>query len=194
MRDDLFAIPLRKYHLDNNDDFLDYYNQIWEENKFDAPSPFFNSITQLPPTLTQCYADLIEGFLTDIRLYDTHGCAISGILLKCLEKGESTDRSDTLPSHYTAIHYVDVKDGDTSDIFHHPSRSAINAFRPAPIDEWKEAAGLYINSGDVIIFPSYMEHSSPMNRKSKNRVTVTLPLVLEENEQGRETNIKEPTS
>ena len=39
-----------------------------------------------------------------------------------------------------------------------------------------------------------MEHSSPMNRKSNKRVTVTLPLVLEENEQGRETNIKEPTS
>ena len=60
MRDDLFAIPLRKYHLDNNDDFLDYYNQIWEENKFDAPSPFFTPITQLNPILTQCYADLIE--------------------------------------------------------------------------------------------------------------------------------------
>ena len=53
---------------------------------------------------------------------------------------------------------------------------------------------LDVEEGDVIIFPSYMEHSSPMNRKSKNRVTVTLPLVLEENEQGRETNIKEPTS
>ena len=125
--------------------------------------------------------DTVETFLTEIGCYETHTCNVDAMILKVLEKGECSDRLDTLPSHYTMIHYIDVDDKDSSDVFHHPCRSILNALRPAAIDEWKDAAGLYINKGDVIIFPSFIEHSTPPV-KSKNRVTMTLPLVLEMNE------------
>jgi|TARA_S200000501_G_C20572501_1_gene633592 hypothetical protein len=182
MREDLFAIPLRKYNVDNNEDFITYADETWKEHRFSLPSPFLFNITQLSPNLTQIYTDVIETFLADIGCYDSHTCNIDAMILKVLEKGENSDRLDTLPSHYTMIHYIDVNDNDTSDIFHHPSRSMLNAFRPAMIDEWKEAAGLYINKGDVIIYPSYMEHSTPTKKGSGNRVTITLPLILKPNE------------
>jgi len=195
MRDDLFSVPSRKYHIDNNDDFVDFTDGLWKENRFELPSPFLTPIPKIDPLLGQVYGDLIEQFLADIGVYDTHVCGINGIILKILEKGESTDRFDTLPSHYTLIHYVDVESGAASDTFHHPARSFINAFRPAPLDEWKEACGLYINKGDVIIYPSYIEHSSPVYMGSGKRVTITLPLILEPiNEQGREANTEEPAS
>ena len=181
MRDDLFAIPLRKYNIDNNEDFVSYADEVWKEHKFSLPSPFLMGITQLSPQLSQAYTDTVETFLTEIGCYETHTCNVDAMILKVLEKGECSDRLDTLPSHYTMIHYIDVDDKDSSDVFHHPCRSILNALRPAVIDEWKDAAGLYINKGDVIIFPSFIEHSTPPV-KSKNRVTMTLPLVLEMNE------------
>jgi len=194
MRDDLFAVPVRKYHVDNNDDFIQYCDEIWKANRFEVPDPFIYPINQLGLELSQTYTDLIEAFLTDIGCYETHNCTTDSMILKVLSKGEATDRIDTLPSHYTLIHYVDVEDGAASDTFHHPARSLLNAFRPAMLDEWREAAALYINKGDVIIYPSFMEHSSPVNMGTGNRVTLTLPLILQIDEQSRESNTEEPTS
>ena len=186
MRDDLFAIPVRKYNVDNNQDFINFCMDIWKENRFSSVSPFLYGVKEFNPHLTQLYTDLIEQFLTDIGCYDTHEITMDAIILKVLEKGESTDRFDTLPSHYTMIHYVDVVDGAASDTLHHPSRAMLQAFKPAVIDEWQDAAGLYINKGDAIIYPSYMEHSSPV--QTETRITLTVPLILKLNEQGREPN------
>ena len=180
MRDDLFAIPLRKYNIPDNEDFVKYTDKIWKEQRISLPSPYLSAITQLPPDLGQLYTDVVETFLSEIGCYDTHTCNVDAMILKVLEKGESSDRLDTLPSHYTLIHYIDINDNDSSDVFHHPCRSILNALRPAMIDEWKEAARLYINKGDAIIFPSFMEHSCPPSQSK--RVTMTLPLVLEPNE------------
>ena len=181
MRDDLFASPLRKYSIENNEEFIKYSNQVWEEMKFSLPSPFLMGIKDIGPNLTQVYTDTVETFLTEIGCYETHTCNVDAMILKVLEKGEGSERLDTLPSHYTMIHYVDIGDDNSSDTFHHPCRSILNALRPAAIDEWKDAAGLYINQGDAIIFPSFIEHSTPPVRSGK-RVTITLPLVLELNE------------
>tara|TARA_X000000368_G_scaffold417376_1_gene413580 strand:- start:1444 stop:2022 length:579 start_codon:yes stop_codon:yes gene_type:complete len=192
MRDDLFAIPVRKYNVDNNQQFIDYVSNIWKEERLRVPSPFLFSVREFGYNLTQIYTDLLEQFLTDIECFDTHSITMDAIILKVLEKGESTDRFDTLPSHYTLIHYVDVVDGGASDTLHHPARQPMNAFKPAHIDEWQDAAGLYINKGDAIIYPSFMEHSSPVQKET--RMTITVPLILKLNEQGRESNIKEPTA
>ncbi len=186
MRDDLFSIPIRKYHIDDDQTIVDFALKQYVDYKFELPSPFIFGIGEVPPDITQTYSDLLEEFLTDLKLYNTHVVVVTSFTLKVLEDGESTDRVDTLPSHYTAVHYVDVPEQSTSDVFHHPARSMLNAFRPAEVDEWKEAAGVYVNPGDVIIHPSFMEASSPV-AKGK-RVTMTLTFVIRENEQGRESN------
>ena len=111
------------------------------------------------------------------------------MILKVLDIGESIDRTDTLPSHYTATHYIKVKENETSDIFHHPARPLVTAFQPAQLDEWQNAAGIYINPGDVIIHPSFLENSSP--KVSDRRITMTLTFMIQENEQGREPNTEE---
>ena len=136
MRDDLFAIPVRKYNVDKNQDFIDFCMGIWKENRFSAVSPFLYGIQQFEPSLTQIYTDVIEQFLTDIGCYDTHEITMDAIILKVLEKGESTDRFDTLPSHYTMIHYVDVVDGAASDTLHHPA-SCLLYTSPSPRDRQK---------------------------------------------------------
>ena len=84
------------------------------------------------------------------------------------------------------IHCVDVVDGAAADSLYHPERSMLQSVNPASMDEWQGASSLYINQGDAIIYPSYMEHSSPV--QTENRITLTVPLILKLNEQGRESN------
>ena len=92
MRDDLFASPLRKYNIENNEEFIKYSNQVWEEMKFSLHSPYLMGIKDIGPNLTQVYTDSVETFLTEIGCYETHTCNVDAMILKVLEKGECSDR------------------------------------------------------------------------------------------------------
>ncbi len=189
MRNDLFPIPVRKYHIDENDQFLNYVDELYKKERFEVPSPYISGVDTLPPWAVPVYTDILEKLLVDLKLFDSHVAIITSITLKVLEKGESVDRTHTLPSHYTMTHYIN--EAKQSDTFYHPSKHFVEWLNPG-VDEWKEAAGMYINQGDVLIHPSFMEHSSPvMDRK---RMTITLTVCLERNEQGRESSTEEPSS
>ena len=92
---------------------------------------------------------------------------------KVYDKNESADRSRTLPSHYTLTHYVSGKD---PDVFYHPAKDLLSRVNP-DLDEWTSAKSLYINEGDVIIHPSFLEYSTP--KVNKRRVTITLLFNIE---------------
>ena len=90
-----------------------------------------------------------------------------------LEKNESMDRCRTLPSHYTLTHYVSGKD---PNVFYHPAKDLLSIVNP-DLEEWSTARSLYINEGDVIIHPSYLEYSTP--QVEKQRITITLLFNIE---------------
>jgi|TARA_B100001996_G_scaffold310929_1_gene252778 hypothetical protein len=183
MRDDLFSVPVRKYHIDEHNIFVQYVDEFYKKERFEVPSPYISGVSQLPPWAVPVYTEVLEQLLVDLKLFDSHVAIITSITLKVLEKGESVDRTHTLPSHYTLTHYIN--DAKQSDTFYHPLKNVIEWLNPG-LDEWKEAAGMYINQGDVLIHPSFIEHSSPvMDRK---RMTITLTVCLERNEQGRESS------
>ena len=148
MRDDLFSCPVRKYHL--SDSLIERWaNEQYEEEKFNITAPFRLHITDIPANLSASYTDVTEKFLEDLKIHDNTVALITDIMLTVLEKGDSLDRCNTLPSHYTATHYIS-KEPEQSDIFHHPAKSLLDPFNPN-LDEWISGAGLYVNQGDVII-------------------------------------------
>ena len=118
MRDDLFSCPVRKYHL--SDSLIERWaNEQYEEEKFNITAPFRLHITDIPANLSASYTDITEKFLEDL-IQDNTIALITDIMLTVLEKGDSLDRCNTLPSHYTATHYIS-KEPEQSDIFHHPA-------------------------------------------------------------------------
>ena len=161
MRDDLFSTPIRKYHIDNNQEFLDYFFDVHKSNAMRLPSPYIQGI-DLPEWTVPYYSDLLEQFLHDLKAYDTHYASIRGVVLKVLDQGEGSERIDTLPSHYTLTHYIQIPAGQSSDTFHHPAKILVNAFDPKieGLDEYKDAAGLYITSGDVIFGDRFSSQST----------------------------------
>ena len=103
MRDDLFPCPIRKYHL--SDLLIDRWaNEQYEEEKFNITAPFRLHITDIPANLSASYTDITEKFLEDLKIQDDTIALITDIMLTVLEKGDSLDRCNTLPSHYTATH------------------------------------------------------------------------------------------
>ena len=126
MRDDLFSCPVRKYNLD--DPLITRWaNEQYEEEKFNISAPFRLHITDFPANLSTSYTDLTEKFLKDLKIEDNTIALITDILLTVLEKGDSLERCHTLPSHYTATHYLS-ENPEQSDIFHHPAKSLIDVF------------------------------------------------------------------
>ena len=183
MIDNLFSIPIRKYHVDNNQDFLEYFIGVHNADSFTVPSPYIQGI-ELPDWTVPFYTSILEEFLHDLKAYDTHYASIRGVVLKVLDQGEGSERIDTLPSHYTLTHYIQLPAGQSSDIFHHPAKILDNAFDPKieGLPEYLNAAGLYVNSGDVIIHPSFLETGSPVNQHPDKRMTLTLIVTLDKNE------------
>ena len=131
-------------------------------------------MTDIPTNLAANYADVTEKLLDDLNISDTHAAFITDMILSVLEKGDSMDRCNTLPSHYTATHYIS---GNDADIFYHPARSLLTLCTPG-LDEWGSATSLYVNEGDVVVHPSYLEYNTPPVKKQ--RVAATLLISLQE--------------
>ena len=144
MKNDLFAIPVRKYHIDETETFLVWAKDEYLSDKFEDDGVYQKWISRMPPGFMEHYTDVIEQFLRDINVYDTHCGVITNITLRVLESGDSFDRESTLPSHYTFTHYIDTDTNKPDDIYYHPLNAIVRAFDPGvDIPEWQNAGGVY---------------------------------------------------
>ena len=175
MIDDIFSCRVRKYNI--NDQLIKRWSlEQYEEEKYNIPAQLRLHITDLPANLSPCYTDVTEQLLNELGIGDTHVALITDMTLTVLEKGDHLDRINTLPSHYTATHFIV---GNQADVFFHPARSLMTLCNPG-LDEWGSAASLYINEGDVIMHPSYLEYSTPV--VEERRITMTALIRLQERE------------
>ena len=196
MKNDLFAIPVRKYHIDETETFLVWAKDEYLSDKFEDDGVYQKWISRMPPGFMEHYTDVIEQFLRDINVYDTHCGVITNITLRVLESGDSFDRESTLPSHYTFTHYIDTDTNKPDDIYYHPLNAILRAFDPGvDIPEWQNAGGVYTTAGDVVIYPSYLEQSTPKMTGPGTRITITCTFNLEpyKNDKGGGAGTEEST-
>ena len=172
MIDTIFSCPIRKYNL-NSKDISSWAHRFYDKERFEYKTPFKYIFDDIDPRMTQLYVDVLEDFVKDIGLNKTHVAFITGAILCVLEKGETLALCNTLPSHYTVTHYIE---GKSPDVYYHPARSLLEVFNPG-LDEWNSAMSLYVNEGDVIVHPSYLDYITPP--VDKKRMTMTLLVELQ---------------
>ena len=172
MIDTIFSCPIRKYNL-NSEDINAWAHRFYDEKRFESKTPFKYIFDDIDPRMTQLYVDVLEDFVKDIGLDKTHVAFITGAILCVLEKGETLALCNTLPSHYTVTHYIE---GKSPDVYYHPARSLLEVFNPG-LDEWSSAMSLYVNEGDVIVHPSYLDYITPPVENI--RMTMTLLIELQ---------------
>ena len=172
MINEIFASPIRKYHIDNQQDQIQWAEQEYDNSKFNLPSPFNKVVSQVPEWVSKPYEEIAENFLKDLGVFDTHVALITAFGLSVLDQNESMDRCRTLPSHYTLTHHVSGKD---PNVFYHPAKDLLSVVNP-DLEEWASAKSLYINEGDVIIHPSYLEYSTPPIEQERKTITCTIEI------------------
>ena len=173
MIDTIFSCPIRKYNFDS-EDVSSWTQRFYDKERSECKAPFryiFNDLT-LDPRMTQLYVDVLEEFVKDIGLYKTHVALVTGAILCVLEKGETLALCNTLPSHYTFTHYIE---GKSPDVYYHPARSLLEVFNPG-LDEWNSAMSLYVNKGDVIVHPSYLDYITPPVESKRKTMTLLIEL------------------
>ena len=173
MIDTIFSCPIRKYNFDS-EDVSSWTQRFYDKERSECKAPFryiFNDLT-LDPRMTQLYVDVLEEFVKDIGLYKTHVALVTGAILCVLEKGETLALCNTLPSHYTFTHYIE---GKSPDVYYHPARSLLEVFNPG-LDEWNSAMSLYVNKGDVIVHPSYLDYITPPVESRRKTMTLLIEL------------------
>ena len=172
MIDELFACPVRKYNISDSG-ISNWANGLYDTQKFNLPSPFKLNLTNIVAWVTQLYTDVLEEFVKEIGLGDTHVGIITDSILCVLEKGETLGNCNTLPSHYTLTHFIE---GVSPDVYYHPAKTLLEIFNPG-LDEWGSAVSLYLNQGDVILHPSYLEFSTPP--VEQKRITHSMMIQLQ---------------
>ena len=173
MIDTIFSCPIRKYNFDS-EDVSSWTQRFYDKERSECKTPFryiFNDRT-LDPRMTQLYVDVLEEFVKDIGLDKTHVALVTGAILCVLEKGETLALCNTLPSHYTFTHYIE---GKSPDVYYHPARSLLEVFNPG-LDEWNSAMSLYVNKGDVIVHPSYLDYITPPVESRRKTMTLLIEL------------------
>lgn len=184
MKTDLFPSTVIKHHVPVSDEVKEKINQIYRDQKFNAPRPFVLGPTEEVQGLLEYYSDSIKEFLDDIQ--PDGKATITNASLVVLASGDSVPRDSYLPGHYTAVHYISFDPANhQADVYYHP---AFDVLRCLGSDDL--ASGIWVQEGDLVFYPSYLHTSSPEHSAREERITLTFTFMIDA---GRESDNQEPS-
>jgi len=190
MKSDLFSAPFRKYHIDLTEEVKQNILGFYQSNKFQVPSPFIYYDDYIQELLG-IYVETLDEFRDEV--YPIGSITITSAALVVLKSGESLPRDTYLPGHYSAVHYLKYDESKHhADVYYHPAYNVLNCVKPETItNEFDSVKGLWVKEGDLVIYPSYVDTSSPINTSKEERFTLMFTFVVTHDEYSRESGIKE---
>jgi len=86
--------------------------------------------------------------------------------------------------NWSYVHYTHLEEEDAGTIFFNPDNQNLRSF--CPTKDLAYLPNLYLHEreqpkveeGDIILFPSWLKHSSPAHKENKLRVTIATNLML----------------
>ena len=94
---------------------------------------------------------------------------------------EYQERHHHIPFHISLIHFLAFdKTEHKPPVFYDPARQikAYAAHEAIPLDVYDDKAVIEIDEGDVLIFPSYLDHRVPAGKYKNPRVTISMNVRL----------------
>ena len=159
---------LRRYHADP------YARPaLWETDRvhssYDAEQK--NLVIDFIAAMPEAYDRLLRRFVPaarfNVQLW--HNVYWSG--------GEYQERHHHVPCHLSFIHFLSFDPSEhKAPVFYDPARmTKAYARHPAlPAEMWQDRAAIAVDEGDVLVFPSYLEHYVPPGQYAKPRITVSM--------------------
>lgn len=181
---DIFPTRIFKYKLESQEEIKSKYLQdmidAYEEDKYDIPegwvtdkvSTSFNSENnQIIKDTPDEYGEIFD------KLFDREWKGNFQFWHSVYKNGESQEVHNHLPAMWSGIHFLKFdKKEHKPPIFFDPSRLAksFNVVYHQGEDKFIPD----VEEGDLIIFPSYLEHCVPAGYYDTHRITVAVNLKI----------------
>ncbi len=182
----LFTIPIRKTRLLETEalkqrflpDMLQRYKhnqhekpKFWTTDRihtsFGAKDSKEHAFASMPEEYVQFVCDVIPPSRYSVQLW--HNMYWMG--------QEYQEMHHHMPCHLSIIHFLLFDKAEHKPpVFYDPARLIKASCRQegVPKDYWQESDTIVVEEGDVLIFPSYLEHYVPPGNYTKPRVTVSM--------------------
>jgi hypothetical protein len=182
----LFAVPIKKTRLAETEAlkqrFLPDMLQRYKDNPHEKPDFWTtdrihtsfgvqdnkkHAIVSMPDEYAEFVRNIITPSRFSVQLW--HNIYWTG--------QEYQERHHHVPRHLSMIHFLAFDKAEHKPpIFYDPARltKASCRHQGVPQEYWREKDSIAVDEGDVLIFPSYLEHHVPPGIYSKPRVTVSM--------------------
>ena len=197
MKLEAFPTLLYRYHIDDQDDIKARVEEYYKENKFNTNKPdqwncnLFTSYGTGTFPIGECldsFTPTFDEFQTESKSYGN--MILTDIWLNVYESSHWQEKHIHSPGQWSGVYYVEFDPNDhKATNFYHPNETllASNGIQQNTLVPW-------VQEGDMIIFPSWLEHAAPMNNSSKRRSTISFNFFIEEEiYEGGDTDTEELT-
>ena len=185
----LFLIKV-KNHKKIKDKCLEYIIPEYEAE----PSTFVDSwdadvFTTFGKNINFPWNDILPLYSSELKTFSEElnivgNPMITDAWFNAYNENQGQEMHEHLPSHFSAIHYLSYdKEVHTPTVFCSPFRQSALSNAPVfskDIDEvpgtWVSLQYVKVDEGDLLIFPSFLEHKVP--RQSSNKIRATMSFNL----------------
>ena len=182
---DIFPTRVHKFKISNNKEFqeryLDRIISSYENKEFDVPkgwvtkqiSTSYSSKNSIIEGTPQEYTDAIDslmGFPWSGKVFCWHNV---------VKDGEYQETHHHSPALLSGIHFLKFdKEAHEPPVFYDPAKLAKAVHSQS--FKYDETFTPDVEEGDLIIFPSYLEHHVPRGTYKDYRVTISFNFILDQ--------------
>jgi uncharacterized protein (TIGR02466 family) len=185
MKVDLFPTSVYRYHVEEPEALKQRVIEFYNENKFkDENLTPQDWNCQLFTTFGSGYfpiSEAIEAFSPHFDEFQEEtknygNVILTDLWLNCYESTNWQEKHTHSPGQWSAVYYAVFDPNEhrgTKFLDPNEHVRAANGFKENAAEPW-------VQEGDLIIFPSYLEHSAPLNKSSKLRSTISFNFFVEQ--------------
>ena len=160
--------------------FIDGY----ENNIYDVPEGWVTH---------KCHTSFEKSKLMDKDICDEYSSVLNSIIEKewkgkieywwqVYKDNEYQEWHNHMPSTLSAIHFLNFKDEHLAPIFEDPNKNVRSILNQTSLNKDLSSPLSYtpkVEEGDMIIFPSYLNHTVPAGKYKSYRVTIAINLNIQ---------------
>ena len=183
MRVEAFPTLIYRYHLDDQDPIKARVEEYYKQNKLKENTPdqwncnLFTSYGSGKFPIGECldaFTPTLDEFQTESQCYGN--MILTDLWLNVYESQNWQEKHIHSPGQWSGVYYVHFDPNEhKATNFYHPCETLL-----ATAGITQNTLVPWVQEGDMIIFPSWLEHAAPMNKSSKMRSTISFNFFIEE--------------
>ena len=183
MKVEAFPTLIYRYHLDDQDPIKARVEEYYKKNKLKESTPdqwncnLFTSYGSGKFPIGECldaFTPTLDEFQTESQSYGN--MILTDLWLNVYESQNWQEKHIHSPGQWSGVYYVHFDPNEhKATNFYHPCETLL-----ATAGITQNTLVPWVQEGDMIIFPSWLEHAAPMNRSSKMRSTISFNFFIEE--------------